>query len=256
MHHTPPLAFLWLGAVLSGSHASLLEKARYGSFDADLLTAAWTDTVHTFMQMPVSAAAGRAGRVRREDECRVLYLASREYQFGFPMSPWAPFGSTVVGDAELEVQIHASCEGHGLQYGGWAWNYLEDGSPVHLHVNCRPPAPVPAPRAAPISLARNGAPSGLEIPYEKLCTGNDVASSTATLNVFVWLRRGGLAASEQHIRRHEWLCEVLDEEEEGAYESDLGDEDGGSVRKRAKSCFTRPRLGGWLAAQGRRETSI
>lgn len=96
-----------------------------------------------------------------------------------------------------------------------------------------------------------------EVPYDKLCPEDDIASCTATLNIFMWLRRGGFAAAEQHVRRHEWLCEVLNDEEEEAYESWPDNEDDLSAnRMRAKSYAPKPRLGKWLATQAGREHSI
>lgn len=85
MHRTPKLGFLWAGALISGAHEALLEKARYGSIDVDLLVAAWTGTIHTFMQLPVSTAA--SGRFRRDDEGRLAYLACKDYQSSIPLAP-------------------------------------------------------------------------------------------------------------------------------------------------------------------------
>lgn len=71
----------------------------------------------------------------------------------------------------------------------------------------------------------SGSHSSLEVPYDMLDLKHDSAFGTATLNIFIWLRRTGFAASEQHIRRHGWLCEVLNNEEEEAYESWPDDND-------------------------------
>lgn len=195
------------------------------------------------------------GRVRRDDECRLAYLASHEYQFSIPMSPWKPFGTTAIKDAELDVQIHMGCKGHCLQYRGWAWNCWKDEALVHA--SYQPPVTVPAPSIAPpLSLPPLDPPIDPEIPYDKLCPEQDAASCTSTLNIFIWLRRGGFPASEQHIRRHEWLCEVLDEEEEEECESELEDDDETVTHKRAKSQTTKPMLSKWFAAQISRESSI
>lgn len=75
----------------------------------------------------------------------------------------------------------------------------------------------------------------------------------------MWLCRTGFAASEQHIRRHGWFCEVLDDQEEEAYESWPEDDDDSAcaVKKRLKSAALSPKLGGWLArTQARREGSV
>lgn len=249
---SPRVGFLWVGAVVLGAHTSLLEEARDGYLETGLLSAAWTGTIQTFMQLPVSATT-QSGRIRREDECRLAYLASKDFQQNMPFTPWKPFGSVELKDAELDVQIHGGCRGHGLRYKGWAWDCWEDGQaisvmqqpPVLNHADQQPVSGVPDP--------------SVKVPYDMLDLEHTSASGTATLNIFMWLRRTGFAASEQHIRRHEWLCEVFDEEEEDAYESWPEDDDDGAcaVKKRRKSAAPNPKLGGWLVStQARREGSV
>ncbi|KAI3397653.1 hypothetical protein diail_10524 [Diaporthe ilicicola] len=250
LRRSPTVGFLWVGAAVLGAHLPLLEKARHGGFEIELHSAVWTGTVQTFMQLPVSATL--SGRIRREDECRLAYLVSKDYQHNLPLFPWKPFGTIDLKDAELDVQIHGDCQGHGLRYRGWAWDCWQGRHPVS--VTHHPPE-LHGTEYEPAS-----APHGsVEVPYELLDLEDDSASCTATLNIFMWLRRAGFAASEQHIRRHEWLCEVLDDEEEEAYESWPEDEED-SVRapkKRPKSAAPRPKLGGWLAStQARREDSV
>lgn len=250
LRRSPRAGFLWVGAAVLGAHTSLLERARYGSFEINLLSAAWTGTIQTFMQLPVSAT--QSGRIRREDECRLAYLTSKDYQQNIPFTPWKPFGSVELKDSELDVQIHGDCLGHGLRYTGWAWDCWENGRAVS--VTQQPPALNDA-EQQPVSVPY----SGVEVPFDMLDLEHDSASGTATLNIFMWLRRTGFAASEQHIRRHEWLCEVLDDEEEEAYESWPEDDDdsAGAVKKRPKSAAPSPKLGGWLAStQARREGSV
>lgn len=250
LRRSPRVGFLWVGAAVLGAHTSLLDRARYGSFEIDLLSAVWTGTIQTFMQLPVSAI--QSGSIRREDECRLAYLASKDYQQNIPFTPWKPFGSVELKDSELDVQIHGDCLGHGLRHTGWAWNCWEDGRAVS--VKQQPPAMNDADQQ-PFSVPH----SSVEVPYDMLDLERDSASRTATLNIFIWLRRTGFAASEQHIRRHEWLCEVLDDEEEEAYESLPEDDDDSAcaVKKRPKSAAPSPKLGGWLAStQARREGSV
>lgn len=242
IHRAPKLGFLWVGAMISGFHTSLLKSARYGGLEVDHLVAAWTGTINSFMQLPVSPAV--SGRIRRDDECRLAHLACPDFKTHLPFTPWKPFGTTALKDTEIEVQIHAHCNHHGLQYQGWSWDCWKDGKSVRVPYQPAKTGPVFA-RSVSNS---GGAPPTIEVPYHELYLQDDSASSTATLNVFVWLRRGGFAASEQHIRRHEWLCETLDEEEEEAYESWPENEDDlRQDRKRAKSTAPKPKLGKWLA---------
>lgn len=245
IHRDPKLGFLWVGAMISGNHTSLLESARYGGLEVDQLVAAWTGTTNTFMQLPVGPAV--SGRIRRADECRLAYLACPEFKTNLPFTPWKPFGTTALKDTEIEVQIHAHCNHHGLQYQGWSWDCWKDGKQVRVPYQPPKTGPVLA-ESVPEPSHFGGEASTVEVPYHELYPQDDSASCTATLNLFFWLRRGGFAASEQHIRRHEWLCETFDEEDEEAYESWPEDKDDfPRNRKRAKSTAPKPKLGGWLA---------
>lgn len=249
LRRSPKVGFLWVGAAVLGAHTASLEQARYGGFEIELHSAVWTGTIQSFMQLPVSAT--KSGRIRREDECRLAYLVSKDYQQNMPLFPWKPLGVVDLKDAELEVQIHGGCEGHGLRYRGWAWDRWEDGRPVSI---THQPPEVADTEQKPASFSCASA----EVPYDILDLEDDSASSAATLNIFMWLRRGGFAASEQPIRRHEWLCEVLDEEEEEAYESWPEEEDSVCAeKKRPKSAAPKLRLGRWLAStQSKREGSV
>lgn len=255
MHRAPKLGFLWAGAMISGFHTSVLKSTRYGGLEVDHLVAAWTGTINTFMQLPVSPAV--SGRIRRDDECRLAHLACPDFKTHLPFTPWKPFGTTALKDTEIEVQIHAHCNHHGLQYQGWSWDCWKDDKRVQVPYHPPEIGPVLA-GSVPKPSCSGGAPSTIEVPYHELYLQDDSASCTATLNMFVWLRRGGFAASEQHIRRHEWLCETLDEEEEEAYESwSEDDNDLRHNRKRAKSIAPKTKLGKWLATtQAEREHSV
>lgn len=255
MHRAPKLGFLWVGAMISGLHNSVLKSARYGSFEVDHLVAAWTGTINTFMQLPANPA--RSGRIRRDDECRLAHLACPDFATHIPFTPWKPFGTTALKDTEIEVQIHAHCNHHGLRYQGWSWDCWKNGKRVSVPYKTPETGPVLA--GYTLEPSHSGdVPSTKEVPYHELYLQDDRASSTATLNIFVWLRRGGFAAAEQHIRRHEWLCETLDEEEEEACESWPEDEDDLLPnRKRAKTTAPEPKLGNWLATtQAERGHSI
>lgn len=107
------LSFLWLGALLTSLHTNILRRARLGSCDIELHSAAWTRTLQSFIQLPLSQTQ-TAEAIQRSDECRLLYLASEEYQAHVSMSPWEPFGETGMENTEIEVRLHANCKEHGL----------------------------------------------------------------------------------------------------------------------------------------------
>ncbi|KAH7176345.1 hypothetical protein EDB81DRAFT_35938 [Dactylonectria macrodidyma] len=218
----PSAHFLWLGALLTGLNKSLLRRARLGSCDIELHSAAWTQTLQSFMQLPLSQHP-KSSAIQRSDECRLLYLASEEYQSHVPTSPWGPFGETAMNDTEIDVRLHADCNGHSLGYKSWSWNRNEGNN--YVHTTTLNSASVGAPNAtsyAPCLEATMDSSNNNEdaiTPFEAFDLEDDDASFHATVNVFMWPRRDGFPAAEQDIRHHEWLCEVLDQEAEEAYES-------------------------------------
>lgn len=250
----PRLGFLWIGAIISGCHTQLLRRAQHDSMEVDILSAAWTNTLQTFIQLPVTGSV-QSGRIERENECRLMYLASKSHQSYPPMSPWKPFGSTALEDTDLDVRLHAHCQGHGLRYLGWTWDCRDDGHPAQLTVPASEGALGTYPNLNPQFLTSE---FNHKIPYDNMDPDDARPSWKATLNIFMWLRRDGFPSSEQCIRRHEWLCEVLDEEEADAYESWTDEEDVATWgRRRAKSTATKPTLGRWLAStQENRHRSI
>lgn len=248
----PRLGFLWVGAIILGCHTQLLQRARHDNMEVDILSAMWTNTLQTFMQLPVTGSV-QSGRIEREDECRLMYLASKSHQSDPPMSPWKPFGSTTLEDTELDVRIHAHCQSHGLRYASWDWDCWIDGRRAQMTVPASGSSLNTHHKLEPHSITNE---ADHAVPYDEMDPDNHGASWRATLNIFMWLRRDGFPSSEQCIRRHEWLCEVLDEEEVDALESWSDEEDIIiSGRRKVKSSTPQPRLGRWLASTQRMRRS-
>ncbi|KAH8729259.1 hypothetical protein BGZ61DRAFT_491664 [Ilyonectria robusta] len=229
VRRNPRLSFLWLGAVITGAHTNLLRRARLGISDIELHSAVWTQTLQSFIQLPLSRNP-RAGMIQRSDECRLLYLASEDQ------------------DTEIEVRLHVNCGGHGLTYKLWTWCCTNGNQDVHPSSNSAPvqtldPLYCPDPRNSEIISIDADRNRDIVVPFDDFDPEDDDASAQATLRVLMWLRRGGFPATEQGMRRHEWLCEVLDQEDEEAYESwsDSNDSDRGTKRK-AKSAISPPKL--------------
>ena len=82
-----------------------------------ILFAGRKNTLPTFIQLPVPALV-QSGRIEREDECRLMYLASRSHQSHPPISPWKPFGNATLEETDLDFRLYAHCRGHGLEYVG------------------------------------------------------------------------------------------------------------------------------------------
>ncbi|KPM37314.1 hypothetical protein AK830_g9244 [Neonectria ditissima] len=243
----PQLGFFWLGALLTGLHRSIIQRARLGSCDIELHSAAWTRTLQSFIQLPVSQIE-TAGAILRSDECRLLYLSSEEYQSRVPMSPWEPFGETALKDTEIEVRLHAHCGEHGLVYNAWSWNCDEQAQNGSLPskgelLRAFPfmSALVP-PHNRPSEADGSNGIKDVVVFFDDFDPEDEDASCHATLSAFMWLRRDGFPAAEQDIRHHEWLCEVLDQEDEEAYESwsDWGDSN--EAKRKLKSDVPVPKL--------------
>ena len=60
--------------------------------------------------------------IRREDECRLLFITACHGYTRPPVHPWKPSGRTPLHDTEILAQQHAGCNCHILEYKAWIWN--------------------------------------------------------------------------------------------------------------------------------------
>ncbi|KAL5323250.1 hypothetical protein ACEPPN_007784 [Leptodophora sp. 'Broadleaf-Isolate-01'] len=211
----PSLAFLWLGAFMTGAQKRALREVWQGWWKIDLNAAAWTGTLVSFVQEPVSRPCLGSGyesepgveRISRADECRLLYLSHKQSYTVTPLFPFAPFGWSALGDTNIEVRQHAKCEiWHGLEFESLKWRcqdpmYLETATPFL----CRIPL-----------WAKNGQSGNSEVAvtYKNLDYEDDECSEMVTRYIFTWLRdEDGFPLAERDIRKHEWI-ENLDYSDE------------------------------------------
>jgi hypothetical protein len=122
----PRLGILWLGAFLVNLANTVLRDTRTGMTALDLATSAWTGTIQTFLTSGMGSSHGES--IRRDDECRLLFITACEYQERPPIWPWKPFGFTKLCDTELPVREHAQCASHCLEYECWEWILTRKGS--------------------------------------------------------------------------------------------------------------------------------
>jgi hypothetical protein len=206
MERTPELAYIWLGASVLGLQEKLLQGVRYGQIPIDLHSAVWSRTVQSFIQQPVSLPLLAGDHVLRADECRLLFLSQSDHHTRAPVSQWKPFGTTPIKDVEVEVRVHAECNGHGLEYKGFVWDCMEGESEPQLRVDC-------------VCISRSHSTQDIDhaddIPSVKeLDRENEIISENATRTILRWLRVEGNALHEQEIFKHEWLEELDSDEEE------------------------------------------
>ena len=114
------LASLWLGATVVGLANSTLRNIRIRLTATEFNAAAWTGTHQSFLNVEPGSSDGPM--IRREDECRLLFITACDGYTRPPVHPWKPFGETPLLDTELAVQQHATCRCHCLEYQTWNWN--------------------------------------------------------------------------------------------------------------------------------------
>lgn len=208
MSRVPSVAFLWLGGIIMGAHERILRDCRFGLIAIDLHSAVWSSTVQSFMQEPVSKYPETASdsSILRADECRLLFKTQAEYHTRLPICQWMPFGTTALKDTDLDVRLHAKCDGgHALKYGGWKWA-CKNGAIVQQKRNGRPPSPPPE-QWGPLE-------SHIPVSFEALDFEEESASANATRSIFGWLRFEGYPPTERDIHSHPWL-KVEESDDEG-----------------------------------------
>ncbi|KMQ49204.1 hypothetical protein A7C99_6826 [Trichophyton rubrum] len=190
---SPHLAFIWLGAIITGFHNDVIRDGQSGLIPIELHSATWTGTIQSFIQEPLSKPLVTDGYISRANECRLLYIIQDEFHERLPLSPWHPFGQTALEDTELSIRSNAEKVTGGLVYAKWSWD-SKVGSLIHQ-----------VPRGSLLPVFRE-LPEVPDIPvsYEGF-RDEDVVSGNATRMIFGWLRFEGYPTSERPIYTHEWF---------------------------------------------------
>lgn len=209
----PNLGSLWLGAMLVSIAKSILRDVRTGLTAIDLTAAAWTGTDQSFITL--EPAVGGGEMIRREDECRLLFITSTDGYSRVPICPWKPFGETRLCDAETTVQQHSRCGCHCLSYISWKWS-LTSGDDID------------DPGTGIIAKCRNETGENKRERCTKTPTDHDWSSQSlsenATRGIFSWLRSTGYPANERPIYQHSWVdFESSDDEEIDDIDSDTAE---------------------------------
>ncbi|KUJ16076.1 uncharacterized protein LY89DRAFT_102789 [Mollisia scopiformis] len=219
MKRDPSLGFLWLGAFIIGAQTRSLQEARQAWWKIDLHVAAWTGTLKSFIQEPVSTLPPGTEEISRADECRLMYLSHDQYYTVPPLFPFAPFGSTAITDTNIDVRQHARCEtSHGLEYEGLTWRCRGGQSTVTA-----------VPRI--LLRAKGGQPTdgNISVTYDNLDHEDDDCSEMVTRNIFTWLRdEDGFPVTERAIREHEWI-DNLDSDDDCPITGDAQSTVGGNL---------------------------
>ncbi|KAH6706238.1 hypothetical protein BKA61DRAFT_558683 [Leptodontidium sp. MPI-SDFR-AT-0119] len=219
MKRDPSLGFLWLGAFIIGAKTRSLQEARQAWWKIDLHVAAWTGTLMSFIQEPVSTLAPGTKELSRADECRLMYLSHDQYYTTPPLFPFPPFGSTAITDTNIDVRQHAQCEtSHGLEYEGLTWRCRSGQRTTTTFPRI--------PFRTKDGQLTNG---NISITYDKLDNEDDDCSEMVTRNIFTWLRDDdGFPIAERAIREHEWI-DNLDSDDDCPITGDAQSTAGGNL---------------------------
>lgn len=202
----PHVAALWLGAIIIGMAKSVIRDIHIGLAALDLHAAAWTCTIESFITMNPGRA--EEGSISREDECRLLFIVGSEGHTRPPRSPWKPFGKTHLKETELEIQNHANCNCHCLEYLSWHWEGSNGKTIEDTGLNRS------WEEKGDIKIELNDSPEAY------LMDQSESLSEIATRGIFEWLRSNGYPASESFIREHSWFDIGSSEGEEMDGETD------------------------------------
>lgn len=200
----PRLGILWLGAILTDLARSILRDIRAGMTALDLPASAWTGTTQTFLTCNMGTDNGES--IRREDECRLLFITACEGHGRPPVWTWKPFGVTQLYDTELSVRRHAQCAVHCLEYESWEWLLTNDCS---IQVFKREDNDYPNQTSHPALNQTSAVLSDYDYDFF-----SQSLSEGATRGIFGWLKSTGYPRSERPIYQHSWIdLEGTDEEE-------------------------------------------
>lgn len=207
---SPHISYLWLGGIITGAHRDFLRSTSglLGLNRIDLHEAAWTGTLLSFIQEPVSQYPRDLKSISRADECRLMFLTQEPPRESPPIYPYPPSGDTDIKDTDLGVQLHVHCPGkHALRFSSLTWNCIGGRKDIQ--------------RAGPISIAsrihtinnpQDNKGMAVEVDYGWLDRERDL-SEGVTRNIFTWMRdMDGFAVAERDIYQHDWIDADSDDE--------------------------------------------
>ncbi|KAJ5519681.1 hypothetical protein N7463_000134 [Penicillium fimorum] len=208
-----------------------MNHSEQGMIEPLLEAEAWMGFTTTFLTQPPGIYDKDAASVQREDECRLLFLATPSdgsFNHGYPIVwPWKDFGSTKVCDTDILLREHLGCGCHVLEYENWFWA-LGDGSRVEdTGVEARLTL-LSSSTSATVSLCWS-CPELVVASADLSAIPKDCEydlysyhrSNNPTRGIFGWLRLHGVPDNEKGIYQHSWVVVGEDSNEEvDEHESD------------------------------------
>ncbi|KAG0646148.1 hypothetical protein D0Z07_8438 [Hyphodiscus hymeniophilus] len=202
MKRDPRLGFLWLRAFIIGAHARAIQEARQAWWIIDLNVAAWTGTLLSFIQEPVSILPQGIEEISRADECRPMYLFHDQSYTVPSLFPFARFGSTAIANTNIDIRQHVRRKPNRcLEYGGLTC-LCRRGQRTNTTVHSIP------------LRAKNGQSTDGDISVSYGNLKDDDCSEMVTRNTFTWLRdEDGFPAAERAIREHGWIVNLYSDDD-------------------------------------------
>lgn len=212
MKEAPRFAPLWLAALWCGRTSRVLSNATGGLPPIHLAVASWLQNLQTFAQVQYAATKGQNEVISRAQEYTLSYLTKTGNSL--PVSPWPPFGTTMIKNVDLEIREHLAHEHRPLRHQTY-W-LLEHGQRQRTS-DVSGDMPLWS-----TSVLKIGRPGPLEamIPNADLEEADNI-SNDATFNLFNWQKNneGGLwlaakGATDEQVRRihgHAWIHDDSDE---------------------------------------------
>ena len=130
----PSVAFLSIGAAISGLTSTILEQIKTGQPPLERHAYAWTGVPQSFMDIAGEGSYYETycskTYIRRSDCWRLRKLPpivddDLHYRIG-PFTPWEPPGYALLKNCPLRVQVHKNCSRHALAYEYSTWYFSNE----------------------------------------------------------------------------------------------------------------------------------
>ena len=208
----PNIAFLSIGAAISGLTSTILSQVSTGQPPLERHAYAWTGVPQSFMDI---AGEGRyyemcssTAYIRRSDCWRLRKLppvVDDDLHYGIgPFTPWEPPGYALLKNCPLRVQAHKDCDRHTVTYNGSTWRF-QDGCKLDANMG----RDLVNPHVFPKPLSER------ELSHNLRILDNEDTSIDATIASFRWVLDNGEGSPPEDAYKDLWLRTIFENDSEG-----------------------------------------
>ena len=240
----PALAFLSVGAAISGLTVKILEQVNSGQPPLERHAFAWTGVPQSFMDL---AGEGKyyetyfsKAYIKRGDCWRLRKLppiVEEDLHYGIgPFTPWEPPGYGLLKNCPLRVLVHKDCDRHAIAYEGSTWCFSNNGILEDFGKGAISP-----------HLFQTHLIEERE-PFHSLQSLNsEEASIDATITSFRWVLDNGDGRPPENAYKDPWLSYIHETDSEPEEMSDIdSSSDGEGPRENANSANSSIAMDTWL----------